>query len=136
MKKKDRETEENVVEAESQNTSMEVTPYDTMYNQGKNGNKNEQKEDGQNKLINLSFSVNSLSNILCLASLFLTFIYAVLTCFGVGFLNFNFSGVFFLITSLLAIAGLVFAYANCKNKMNMPLAFATFTILITVIVYL
>ena len=138
MRKKNQQTVEVTVN-EPQTT--EITPYDNLYanQQNENFNKTEtneraSQEDTESKKINLTFSLNSLSSILAICSLGLTFLFAILACFGVA-LGLA-TGVFFLITSLLAIASLYFAYRNCNNRINAHLMFSVLTVLVTVLVYL
>jgi len=138
MRKKNQQTVEVTVN-EPQTT--EITPYDNLYanQQNENFNKTEtnervSQEDTESKKINLTFSLNSLSSILAICSLCLTFLFAILDCFGVA-LGLA-TGVFFLITSLLAIASLYFAYRNCNNRINAHLMFSVLTVLVTVLVYL
>jgi len=80
-----------------------------------------------------TFTLKSLAVVLCLCSLGLTYLFAILAIFGVN-MGTGYA-IFFLITSLLAIAGMVLALVD-ERKLNMTLGFAVFTILITVIVYL
>lgn len=129
---KKNKAEEKVVEAQA-GQPAELTPYDNLYGQKENF-KEESQQKQESKQINLSFSVNSLSSILAIFSLCLTFIFAVIACFGVNVWGVT-RGIFFLLTSILAVASVVFAYKNSSNKMNMPLAFSVLTVLITVIVY-
>jgi len=141
MRKKNQQTVEVTVN-EPQTT--EITPYDNLYanqqNEINNFNKTEEtngssnQDDSESKKINLTFSLNSLSSILAICSLCLTFLFAILDCFGVA-LGLA-TGVFFLITSLLAIASLYFAYRNCNNRINAHLMFSVLTVLVTVLVYL
>ncbi|MBR1926117.1 MAG: hypothetical protein IJ837_04665 [Clostridia bacterium] len=79
-----------------------------------------------------TLTLKSLAFILCLCSLCLTYLFAILLAFGVN-LGTGYA-IFFLITSLLAIAGMVLAVID-ERKLNMTLCFAVFTILVTVIVY-
>ena len=80
-----------------------------------------------------TFTLKSLAVVLCLCSLGLTYLFAILMLFGVS-MGMVAYAIFFLLTSLLAIAGMVLAYLD-EKKFNMALGFAIFTILINVIVY-
>ena len=80
-----------------------------------------------------TFTLKTLAVVLCLCSLGLTYLFAILGVFGV-YMGVGYA-IFFLITSMLAIAGIVLAYLD-EKKFNMALGFAVFTVLITVIVYL
>lgn len=151
MSNKSKERREIEVTAEVPQ-QIEKTPYDNLYKNKSNPRmevsefsnegseeKQEDNEEGlgnEKKFISLSFSVNNLSNVFALISLGFTFLFAILACFNVSNILGVTRGIFFLIASLLAIASIVFAYNNSKNKMNMPLAFSVFTIFITVMVYL
>jgi len=148
MGKKNKEPQEVEVTAETPQ-NVEITPYDNLYANQQNEQNNfdekaekeaEQGQNGQcesdNKKINLSFSINSLSSILAITSLSLTFLFAILACFNVTNILGIARGVFFMFTSILAIASIFFAYRNCNNKLNAHLVFSVLTVLITVIVYL
>ena len=133
MNKKEKE-ENLLVEADAQ--PKKVTPYDTIYAENESYKSEEDKKDGGDyPQINLSFSVSSLSSIIAITSLAFTFLYAVLVCFGVNVEGVT-RGVFFMFTTILAVASLVFAYKSSKNKLSMQLAFSVFAILVTVMVYL
>ena len=94
--------------------------------------KKTQPQKSENKST-FTFTLKSLAVVLCLCSLGLTYLFAILLLFGVNMGAVAWA-IFFLLTSLLAIAGMVLAYLD-EKKFNMSLGFAIFTVLVTVIIY-
>lgn len=136
MAKKEKNKEEQpVYEVEPK---VEVTPYDNMVvkveKQQKEEHPKHENTANANKQINLTFSISGLSSVLAVASLALTFIFALIVAFGVN-VHGAVRGIFFLITTALAVTSVVMAYKNSGHKPTIPLLFSVCAVIVNLIVY-